>query len=144
MIRFVFLAVLLYLSPAHADTIPQIKNCYDTTSSNVASSICLEKELDNLNQKMEEAYKVALNHALDHDEIGKTIFGNVKPEDTNVAYLERSQKQFINYRETECTRKRVAMDIGSMAGHAQQGCEIKLTLQRLEELDPYNEVKDKK
>ena len=96
------------------------------TLSNVELLNCMVDNLQQLESELAAAHETALANAR---EVDSQLRYSVIQEHTL-----KSISTFKAYKKAECERQRAVLTTGSMAGHAQVGCEIGLIRARLEEL----------
>ena len=100
------------------------KTCSDEKMNNVEILQCLMHEYEELEEKRQTAEKNWIKSAEELDQLAGY--------ENSLEATRKSKEAFEIYREIECRRYRLTYGNGSLAGHGEVECKIKLTKQRID------------
>lgn len=106
---------------SHADTLSEIRGCYDKAAATVEMRACLDKELDFYDVQLNSSYK-KLQTVLEPQEVDNLI---------------KAQRAWLDFRTAECAFA-AARDLQGTIGPLSTGdCVVTMTKNRIKELDNY-------
>jgi uncharacterized protein YecT (DUF1311 family) len=132
--RLIFLALAICVAPLSASAGTDIeatcyKDCESATSSNIEYKACLARAADKADAALNQAYKDLLGAVrADGQEMGQA-------PDTQIGDLKDAQKQWIAYRDANCTFEDSLAFGGTATGGNYSSCLCALSYQRINDFD---------
>jgi uncharacterized protein YecT (DUF1311 family) len=132
--RLILLALAIGVAPLPAAAGTDIeaacyKTCESATSSNIEYKACLARAADKADAALNDAYKGLLgaikNDAKEMDQA----------PDAQIGYLKEAQKQWIAYRDADCTFEDSLAFGGTATGGNYSSCLCALSYQRINDFD---------